>query len=294
MVSGKTGKMRVKYPETNSCVYLYVCACGWLNITFKCPKNNENMTCPLCLCVCVCVHAPTHGHLSFQFCCTTVIECTHKINAAGNDIPAAISSAASLLPSRFLILSSLLRASFSFSVCPPPLPSDLCSSLSLNEMELDLMWFGQSSFIWVWAAHGRLRWSEEQRWETKGHQLHVVQCQSAECCDALMVKHFLTMAKDRNDWDNEPELFNPLVAHRAQPVFKLAGQPLWWRALNFPGHPEGYYIMFPAFKGHSRRLFITKVPYRALYLDDWHIWESTSSCFIYHGGIQMSNMSTCL
>lgn len=72
-------------------------------------------------------------------------------------------------------------ASFSFSVCPPPLASDLCSSLSVNEMELDLMWFGQSSFIWVCWAHDRLRWSEEQRWEIKRPPTAVSECRMLQC-----------------------------------------------------------------------------------------------------------------
>lgn len=93
-----------------------------------------------------------------------------------------------------------------------------------------------------------------------------------------MVKNLLTMAK--NDWDNEPELFNPLV---------LAGQPLWW-ALNFL---EGYYLMFPAFKGHCGRLFITKAPYRALYLDDWHIGTSERALHHVLSTMVASRCQTC-
>lgn len=82
-------------------------------------------------------------------------------------------------------------------------------------------------------------------------------------------------------WHTEPNLCS-----------SLPGQPLW-RASNFPWQPEGYYIMFPAFKGHSRRLFITKAPYRALYLDDWHIGTSERALHHVLSTMVASRCQTC-
>lgn len=89
-------------------------------------------------------HTHKHAHiylcLSSQFGCTAVIECAHKINTAGNDIPSPASSPVSFLTLPSLTFSSL-QSIFLYE----------CTQLgydSVDFMSYIIIWWGEKKVIY--------------------------------------------------------------------------------------------------------------------------------------------------
>lgn len=155
----------------NKQLRVFVCVCLQLiEHYFQMSQKIMKIWPALCVYMCVCVFMHPHTHSSVlsvlldhsDWMCSQD-KCNRKWHPSSHFF--CCRTPPLTIPYSFLTPACLLQF-----LCPSS--SSGLWSLRLfitkwNGTWFDVIWSIQSSFIWVCSAHGRLRWSEEQRWEIK-------------------------------------------------------------------------------------------------------------------------------